>query len=71
MNAISGSLDGWGAWETLVQLPADGSAVFRWAGAFSTPTAEYADLVFFDEDLNEDGVFDDQMLYYVAVPHSR
>jgi hypothetical protein len=42
--------------------------MFRWAGAFSTPGATTVDLVFFDEDSNDDGVFDDQTLYYVAVP---
>ena len=68
MNAIYGDASGWSAWQQLLKLEADGSAVFRWAGAFSTPTDDYVDLVFFDEDLNNDGIFDDQILYYVAVP---
>jgi hypothetical protein len=67
MNVVYGRDGGWSAWEPLVELAADGSAVFRWAGAFSTPGATIVDLVFFDEDSNDDGVFDDQTLYYVAV----
>lgn len=68
MNILFGDASGWSAWEQLVALEADGSAVFRWAGAFAAPSHEYVDLVFFDEDLNNDGAFDDQYLYYVAVP---
>lgn len=68
MNLTYGRDAGWSAWEPFVELAADGSAVFRWAGAFSTPGASAVDLVFFDEDSNDDGVFDDQTLYYVAVP---
>jgi hypothetical protein len=68
INRIQGSSAGWGPWEPLVQLPADGSQVFRWAGAFSEPGSEFVDLVLFDEDTNDDGVHDDQTLYYLAVP---
>jgi hypothetical protein len=67
MNAVFGGLNGWSDWAPLVELQADGSAVFRWAGAFSAPSDDYVDLVFFDEDLNDDGVLDDQLLYYLAV----
>lgn len=68
MNIIYGGQSGWSAWEQLAPIEADGSAVFRWAGAFSEPSTGYVDLVFFDEDLNNDGVFDDQLLYYIAIP---
>ncbi len=68
MNVMYGNASGWSAWQQLIKIEADGSAVFRWAGAFSTPAEDYIDLVFFDEDLNDDGLFDDQALYYVAIP---
>jgi hypothetical protein len=68
LNAVQGSDDGWDARDAIAQIQADGSEVFRWAGAFSTPSSDVIDLVFFDEDTNDDGAFDDQTLYYIAVP---
>ncbi|HEX5164191.1 MAG TPA: hypothetical protein VFV93_02245 [Thermomicrobiales bacterium] len=68
LNAIQGSDDSWGAWDAVAQIRADGSEVFRWAGAHSTLSADTIDLVFFDEDANDDDVFDDQTLYYLAIP---
>jgi hypothetical protein len=67
LNAIQGREGAWGPWQPLVAVQADGSEVFRWAGHFSTPGAGMVDLVFFDEDTNDDGAFIDQTLYYVAV----
>lgn len=68
LNAVQGKPGDWGSWEPLVAIHADGSQVFRWSKAFSTPHPEYVDLLFFDEDTNDDGVLDDQTLYYIAVP---
>ena len=68
LNAIFGNDTDWGSWDALVQIQADGSQVFRWAGTFSNPSHAAVDLVFFDEDTNDDSVFDDQTLYYLAVP---
>lgn len=69
LNMIQSNGTGWGAWGPLVEVPADGSEVFRWAGAFSKP-GTFADLVFFDEDSNDDGVLEDQTLYYITIPNS-
>ena len=60
MNVMYGDASGWSAWEPHVRLEADGSAVFRWTGVLADLRDACIDLVFFDEDLNEDGVFDDQ-----------
>jgi hypothetical protein len=68
LNLLLGTPSGWGEWLPFVEIPADGSEVFRWAGAHSTLGTDYADLLFFDEDTNDDGAFDDQRLYYIAVP---
>jgi hypothetical protein len=67
---LRGQLGAWGAWQPLLALHADGSEVFRWAGNFSPASATYVDLLFFDEDTNDDGTLDDQTLYYSAVPAS-
>jgi hypothetical protein len=71
LNAIQGNDASWGAWDAIAQIQADGSEVFRWAGAFSTPSSDVIDLVFFDEDTNDDGAFDDQTLYYLAIPRQE
>jgi hypothetical protein len=67
LNAIFGGEGGWGYWDAIAEIQADGSEVFRWAGAFFTPSSDTIDLVFFDEDTNDDDIFDDQTLYYLAV----
>jgi hypothetical protein len=68
INQLQGLPPDWSAWTPLVAVHADGSEVFRWAGAFSQPGATVTDLLFFDEDTNDDDIFNDQTLYYVAVP---
>ena len=67
VNTIWGTGSGWGNWAQAVAVRSDGSEVFRWAGNFSTPGQAFVDLLFFDEDSNDDGVLDDQTLYYVAL----
>jgi hypothetical protein len=68
INALQGGAGDWGNWEPAVTIRADGSEVFRWAGAYSTPGATFVDLLFFDEDTDDDGGLDDQTLYYAAIP---
>jgi hypothetical protein len=67
INAVFEQNGSWGDWHQIEQLHADGSEVFRWAGVFAQPGDSAVDLLFFDEDTNDDGVMDDQTLYYVAL----